>query len=174
MQPDSHESYKRRSKPVANEPHKNFCPFFLSPLSLARERGGSLVVQKLHVSVTGISLKFIFYFDFSLWKKRLWQSQTWWLISGVQFSLVPQVCKFKCVGTFVGFSGFHWIYSVTLCMSLNECPEEREPRFAGYQAEICKTPKLHTNLSVTLVCKTAKWICLRKPSLRTECRAGCT
>lgn len=60
-----------------------------------------------------------------------------------------------------------------LCMSLNECPAEMKSQSTSYQAEIYKTAKHHTNLSMILDCKTAEGVCLRKPSLSTKCRAGC-
>lgn len=122
--------------------------------------------------VTGISLKVIFYFGFTLWQKENCKTrQDKWF----QGPSSAWYCRFVDASVLALLSVSVDLFTCcALCMSLNECPEEMKSQSASYQAEIYKPAKQHTNLSATLDCKTAKWICLRKPSLSTECRAGCT
>lgn len=123
------------------------------------------MIQYLYRSVTGINLKVDFTLALLCSRKGMAKpdrmrfqgpSSAWCCVfvdSSVLAFLLVSVDLFMCCA---------------LHAALNKCPEEIAPRSAGYQAEIYKIAKQHTNLSVALDCKTAKPI-----SLSRECRAGC-
>lgn len=140
MQSDSHEPYKRRSKSVANEPDKNFCTFFLNTQSVARKIFGIFGDSKAAYVCHRNQPKSHILLCLSSVAEREWQNQTWWVISGAQFSLVPQVCKFTCVGTFVGSSGsIHVLCTVHVPKWMPWGDGTMICRFSGWDLQNCWT-----------------------------------